>query len=432
MRVIAPLGGIRAWCGLLPLLGTVVSSAVAGEDAYRVTIRSTIKSASGAVAPTPPPASVFRTFGVSFRECPLSRDAAGNVDRVFRIYDLADADATKSTVVGLGAPPRQVIVDRRRGEELAHGIEGPLRASDVDFIAAHTWIPSLRGFLPPEGNAQDTWQANRESAAELAGLSEIESGLLECSDLGVQTAQGREIRQIAITGIVVGPCADGRTRNRIDAALALFEKTREIQSLTATGIREILGDNGQPKEALSVEYELVLAPLSGDKEFDPAVLSTLPTEPTEEMLALQWSDPELMLSFVFPRSWQARRTGERDVQLSQGASSVVLHPELEGKTPATRDYADEVVRYLTANRLPFTLVRQPQEVVSNAGRLGHFQFATTLERAPILLDYWVVSRGTRGATLAGRLEPDQASRLVNEIERIVRSVRFLSPRLDSQ
>ncbi|MFO0945929.1 MAG: hypothetical protein U1D30_08290 [Planctomycetota bacterium] len=177
---------------------------------------------------------------------------------------------------------------------------------------------------------------------------------------------------------------------------------------------------------------MTVAAVANDQEFTPAALAQLPKEPTDELLMLTWSDPELMLSFVFPRAWNVRRTGERDVLLSLGNNSLVLHPEPEGKTPTTVEYADEVNRYLTSNRHPYSTVRPPQEAVSAAGRVGHFQFATTLERNPIVLDYWVVQRGSRGATMAGRVESDQATRLASDIERIVRSLRFLSPRPDSQ
>ncbi len=68
-----------------------------------------------------------------------------------------------------------------------------------------------------------------------------------------------------------------------------------------------------------------------------------------------------------------------------------------------------------------------REASSPHGRIGHFRFEGTVDAQTTVLDYWVVARGSYGATLSARLAPLDAAKTSDEIEAIARSLAFSSP-----
>jgi hypothetical protein len=381
--------------------------------------------------------SVSATAHIVFREAPLAIVGSSQVTGKFRIYDEMTYKRTvgaREESLSLRPEARRVLFDRRNGE-LVFSPDAPLRLTELDLYGTHTAVEALRGLLPPAGHTPgNRWTAGPEAATEIAGLGTIESGSLECVEKESETNQS--YKRITVEGVLVGSSPDGRSRNLVSGEVEYDAASGQIVAVTATGAREILslGDKTTGAKTVGrfdVDYKMTIQPLPSDPELAPEALAKLPVEPTERLTDLEWSDPRLGILFRYPRRWELRVSPAGELLLSQGKSSLVVHVEPENRVPMTNDYLAETKKFLASSNVPAQVSREAREVVSNVGRLGNFQLVGRVESQATILDYWVVQRGTRGVTIAGRLAPEEASRLSEDLQSMARWVRFLSPPQES-
>jgi hypothetical protein len=102
----------------------------------------------------------------------------------------------------------------------------------------------------------------------------------------------------------------------------------------------------------------------------------------------------------------------------------VVTVESPGKTPTTSEFFDQVQKYAAQEKLSLKLTRPAADTPATDGNIGRFQFAGTVKNRESLLDYFVVTRGNRGATIAANANSEVPRALQDEIIAIVQSIRF--------
>lgn len=403
-------------------------------DTYRVSTKSTLKGYLELPDPKtnqPRRIAIDGTARVVYRERALRADAAGQIDRVFRVYDLVDYQRKvddQQQEAKLRDAVRRVALHRRDGAAVPYSPDGPLQWTEIDLIRTHIYAPLLDGFLgngPLKEGA--TWDAGKSAVAELTGLQPLESGVAACSYNGTVEFQGKRLGQIAFTGTVVGRTDEGRSRNTINGAAYIDQATSRLQSLRATGERALIDANDKVVGRLAVDYQHVMTPIAGDADLADDVVAKLPDEPGEAQTALLYEHAGLGARLLHSRRWLLESVRENQITLRHEADTLVIHVEAEGKTPALRQYHTEVLDYLRRAKFVLSQTTKPQEVVSEAGRIGRFRVEGELDRKPIVLDYWVVERGKRGATVAARLRPESVKNLAADVQKIARELEFTTP-----
>lgn len=400
---------------------------------YRVTLKNAMRGTLD--GPDGKPVAIVGEAVVVFRERAAE---PGGGDRSVRFYERMDyarsVDGAKLEL-RLRDKARRVIVDRDPNGETIYSPDAPLRMPEIDLIASQTAVGLLANLAaPPATGARDSWIVPEEAAAEFAGIARLESGRLEAADQGTVDHMGKPLRKLRISGSVIGPTPDGRGRNNLEGEALIDPSTKRVTRITARGTRQILGVGDKPIGRFEVDYELAVDPLDvdADAELANAWLNTIPNQPLATWIEVEWEDPRRGLLLRHGREWTERLSSSGDLVLTRGPNSVAIHPEEPGKVPSTDQYLAEARRYLEELKAAPRLTRPKREVESPAGRLGNFQLAATLDGAPTILDYWVVERGKRGVTIAGRLAIADAPALTAVLETLARSVRFLPSPADSR
>lgn len=398
---------------------------------YRVTLTNAMRGTLE--GPDGKPVSIVGEATVVFRERAAE---PGAVDRSVRFYERMDyarsVDGAKLEF-RLRDQARRVIVDRDPTGETIYSPDAPLRMPEIDLIASQTAVGLLANLAAPAGTgARDSWIVPEEAAAELAGIARVESGRIEAADQGTIDQSGKPFRKLRIWGSVIGPTPDGRGRNNLEGEALIDPVLKRVTRITARGIRQILGSGDKPIGRFDVDYELSIEPLESDAELADDWLTGLPGRPLGPWADVEWQDPRRGLLLRHGRAWTERLSSSGDLVLTRGPSSVAIHPEEPGKVPKTDQYLAEAQRFLEEQKAAPRLTRPKREVESPAGRLGNFQFAANLDGAPTILDYWVVERGNRGVTIAGRLAVADAPALSAELETMARSAQFLPSPADSR
>lgn len=373
------------------------------------------------------------TAKVAYRERILDVDASGRPTRTVRLYDVVEYErniADQQQKATLRPTVRRIVVDRRGAEELAYSPDGPLQWTEWDLLKTHEYVPAIVGLLPPSNAPKtQTWTAEKLAASELSGLQKVESGKLTCSWNGTIEHEGAKLGQIVFDGTLVGVSTEGRTRNTVRGALYVELSTMAASSLHALGILELLGDNDRVVGRLESDYQLMVRRIN-DPSVPSAAALKLTETPASTATHLVYEHPAMGIRIQHPRSWTLSSVDANRLTLENGTNSVAMNIEKEKRVPTLADYRREVRQHLEtlgSTGIKITAEGEPQEVTSTAGRIGRFRIEAINAGKPLILDHWVMERGSRGVTVASRLQPSEASNLSPEVERIVRSMEFFIP-----
>lgn len=370
---------------------------------------------------------------VVFRERAVREDANGQVDQVLRLYDkvefkrkLADQDQEGT----LRDAVHRIVLQTKDDTDIPYSLDGPLQWTEIDLIRTHTSVASINGLLPNgEVTVGSQWEATERAARDLSGLEPLDSGRLQCTYRGTIEHEGRLLGQIAFSGVLRGRTVDGPVKDAINGAMYVDVGTGRVASLRAIGERTVLDKDSKDIGELDVDYQVVVSYTPNDPELSDAVIRQIPPQPSDELTSLVLEHPLLGVRILHPRRWIMETVDGRDVYFRRGKNSLVLHVEETGKSPTPDQYEQQVGEYMKKEKIVATPVGKLRAVTSDAGTLGNFRLSATLKGEPRILDYWVVSRGNQGATLAAQLIDEDLQHSLGDVEQIVRQIEFIPPAL---
>ena len=98
-----------------------------------------------------------------------------------------------------------------------------------------------------------------------------------------------------------------------------------------------------------------------------------------------------------------------------------------GKTPTGKDFLTQVTKHIADQKFEANVTIPLDEKNLGDARISHFQFKGKIRDRPSILDYWVIQRGDRGATVAVNAAETAPKEAVEEMAPIVKSMTFFPP-----
>ncbi|MBY0586843.1 hypothetical protein K2X85_06685 [bacterium] len=416
-------------------------------DQYRVVNSSRFKgwaetalpdekpSPAGSKTP-PPPKELNRTefsgsSKVVFRERQLPSAPPADGTRLFRAYDIVEYARNlgeQEEKARLRQQVRRVLLDPMEKGFVIYSPDGPMRLAELSMLADHSHLPLLETFLPEkELKVGDTWPADSKALVELTGLDSVESGSVECKYEGEVTIQDIPYAQISATGSFIGITGGQRSRCNLRAGLYLDAKTNRFVSMRAVGKQETLGPEDKVLGEVQVDFQVLIEPADNDKELNDQVVTKLPTQATPDLLRLVFELPEKGFRLVHGRQWILQRVdGDRFFFAGPNVSFVVtLEPE--DKVPTVESYRDQVAHYMKDQKIE-TKPSQPPETKEIDGlSLSHFQYQAKIKDRPSLLDYWVLSMGNRGLTIASNAADPAPEGVLADLSAMIARIELFDP-----
>ena len=414
--------------------GTPVVRIQAG-DVYRVVSTSSV---SGQLTLPDPKTGRHRqlairgTTRVVYRERAIRVDNASAAARLLRVYEGVEYQRTvgdQSQQVTLRAAVRRVVLDSQDTDHFPFSPDGPLQWSEIKLIRGHAMLPVLEGLLPSgDLQTEKAWNATDAAARDLTGLLELQAGTLACAPKGTIEHQGKRLQRISVSGTLVGRTNEGRTRDRVNAAVYLDAASQRLDSLRAIGDREILGANDKVTGTLAIDYQIVVTRLQNDPELSGEAADAFAGTPTQAQADVLYENPNLGVLLVHPRVWQLVAVQENRMLFDTRGNTLTVHREAVGQVPTTQSYFEEVKKYLESAETTIAATTKVRERSSDIGRIGNFRIDVIMAGQPMVLDYWVVARDDQGASLSARIHEPDAERLLPGIERIAYNIQFSRPR----
>lgn len=367
---------------------------------------------------------------VTFREKLLDSDAKG-VRKLIRAYEevrfqrTVDGNEQEAT---LRDAVKQIIIERGPTRLEPFHATGHLQWSEVELILQHPNVPALETFLPdslPEVGKR--WPAPQSAVLELTGQHTMDSGDLQCEYKGIIEHQGRKLHQVALGGTVTGAVGPQKVRNSIRGAVYVDANTGRMVSFRAMGQQEVLGPEDKVLGTDQVDYQIVTRPIESDPKFTEQELANLPSL-SEDRLQLIFENEIMGLRFYHPRRWSLVPVPGPDVLLQSNQSTLIVHVEPVGETPTAKAYHSDVLKELEKAKITAQTVSPPREHSGDEGRIGTFRLRGDLAGQPTILEYWLVERQKRGATLAARIRESDWPSVQKDPEAIIRSVELFAPK----
>jgi hypothetical protein len=427
-------------------LGAVFAAVVAGPafgvewrpmapgEAYRVTTQSAFSGWSappaGEAGKKNPRVEFTGSSKIVFRERALQAPSGGRL-RFFRIYEASEyvrKTGGGEERGGLRPQVKRILLDPDKDGHVIYSPDDRLQFSELAMIDEHVRRPGLEAFLTTgELTPGRTWKAPPAAIIELTGVDEVVSGEVVCKVEKIMEIGSRRLLQISANGAVAARAGPARARCEIRGGLYVEPATGRFVSLRTIGKQETFGPDDQIVASLDVDYQVLVEPLADDPDLSDDAVASLPAAPSPEMLMIAFESAAHGVQFEHARRWSVQRIDPHQILLAAPDGAFVVSTSKESKTPATSEYFETVEKHLKDRNVQATLVRAARESTSEAGRIGAFRFEATLDGRPSVLDYWVVERKGRGATVAVNAARSAAPELLPEVERIVRTMRF-SPR----
>lgn len=416
------------------LVHAVTARATVVGDVYRVTTQSSFSGWNEVPAAVAGKSATKVTISgnskIVFRERAL-RDPVGEGIRLYRVYDSVEyirKTDKGNEKAGLRPAVRRVLLDPKQGGYLVYSPDVLLQFPELAMIDEHVHLRELETFLPTgELTAGRSWDASTSAIVELTGVDAVESGRVVCVVSGEIEINGRKFVQISANGRVVARSGPARARCDIRGGVYVDPSTGRFVSIRTIGRQETLGADDRVVSSLDVDYQVLVEPLAEDGDFAAADVSKLPSAPTPEMLQLVFDSPSHGVRFEHARHWLVQSVDPGRIVFAGPDVSFVVTAEADGKTPSTSDYFTQVEKFLKEQKIVANLVRPARESTSDAGRIGNFRYEATLKDRPSILDYWIVERKGRGATIAVNAAKSAAPERLGEVESIARRMSFAKP-----
>lgn len=367
---------------------------------------------------------------VVFRERILP-SRMGSALRLFRVYDSVEnsrrIDQTEDKA-SLRRAVRRILLDPEPGGYLLYSPDAKLQFPELAMFDDHFHLPALEEILDPgELTIGKTWNATAIALGEFTGVDSVESGQVKCKVEGVVPLVGKDYLQISAMGAFLGRAGPLRVRCNVRGGMYVDPNSGRLISIRVMGQQETLGEKDDVVASMEVDYQVLVEPITGDVELSDEAVAKLPAQPPEEALLLAFESVAPQVRFDHHRRWLLQRIEPGRLFFAGPEVSFVVTVEPEGKCPSIDEYFRQVQEHLAKEKLEASLARPARETKSEAGRIGHFRFEAALNQRPSILDYWVVERNGRGATIAVNAAKSVAKELLAEVEAIVRHMTFTKP-----
>ena len=372
--------------------------------------------------------AVNGTSAIDYYERVLTVNDSKQVKTTIRMYRKLDfqrkvGDQVQSS--SLRPEVRRLVILRHNQIEVPFSPDGPLTWNEMDLVRTDVFTPALAGLLPTQAvRPRDRWNATSFSVQELTDLDKIEEGTVACQLDQVTTVNGRRQARITFSGAVRGVGEDGPTRHNLEGFLVFDLETNHVSSLSVRGSQQLLDKEGKTIGKIEGTFVLTRQPDSC-KDLSDEALRPLKLEPNEDNTLLLYDNRELGVRFLHPRRWRVAGTSGRQIGVDENSGSgLLLTLGTLKETPSAPQFLQESKAFLEQQKAKVLRV-EPVKVMQ-AAPLSIEQFALEVEIGGqrVLMHYVVLRQASGGATIAARVLPKQQQLILQDIEKIARSLRL--------
>lgn len=401
---------------------------------YQVRLRVELSAQMTVPATKNRPAQTIKQVGSSdldYQERILELDRDGRVSRTLRWCSrmhFRRTTAGQEQELALRPAVRRLVILRKGHTEVPFSPDGPLTWGELDAVRTDVFLPGLTGLLSgKESRVGDRWLAATSALQELTDLDKIDRGELECRFDRLEQVAGRAVARVTFTGTVSGVGEDGKVEHRLRGYLLFDRQGGYLSELTLLGSAVLLDKDN--REVGQIDGRLVLQRRAGgDAEgLQDGALRGLKTEPDAENTALLYDNTRMGVRFVYPRHWKvAQEMGSQVALDTPEGNSVLVTIDPPQSVPTAAAFLDESRNWLIKQKGKVVQVYSPRRLRDRPA-LDGFALEVELGGQRLWLDYYVVTQPIGGATIAGRLLPEDLATVRKEVDRIARSVEITRP-----
>jgi hypothetical protein len=404
---------------------------------YRVRCRVTIKGQLMLPAeqgqPQPTRVDVVGGSSISYDERILSiKD--GKIDRTVRYYQEMkfDRQIGKNEQRGtLRDAVRRLVILRHKQFEVPFSPDGPLLWGEIDMVRTDVFTPALDGLLPAgKVRPSDSWVADLNAVQELTDLETLTDGRLTCKFSNLINYDSRSLARIDFQGRVTGVGEDGSAEHELDGYL-LFDLARQhLTYITMRGTHHMLDkDRKRSGGRVTGEFVLTREATPATDRLSDANLKGLTLEPNERNTLLWFLNPELGVSFLYPRQWHVAgvNSDKRQIGLDEKrGSGVLLTVDSAANIPQAAAFQKEVAASLAKQNLKVQRMG-PARTLSTGVETFLIEGEAAGKR--VYLQYYVVRQPAGGAVLTANLnlQVGDLTSVRQDVEQIARSLVLSAP-----
>jgi hypothetical protein len=378
----------------------------------------------------PKPLPVRGSSVIDYDERVLAVNKSGPVDKTIRIYRQADFQrkiGDRPQEATIRPEVKRLVILRLNHVEVPFSPDGPLMWGEIDLVRTDVFTPALAGLLP---NAPvrpgDRWKAANSAIQELTDMERIEEGQVECRFDRIAMFENRRQARLDFSGSVRGINEDGPNRQRLEGFFYFDLESQHLSYLSLKGVSLLLDKNGKEVGRVEGQFTLTRQVNSRCRELSDESVRGLKMEPTEDNTRLLYENPDLGVSFLYPRRWKVMGVRGRQVAVDEAnGNGLLLTVEAATQVPTGGQYLQESKDWLERQKAKILSVDLPRRLRGDTGELEHFALDVQLPSQKVLMDYYVIRQPLGGATLAARLLPSDSLEVKKHVDGIARSVTIL-------
>jgi len=372
--------------------------------------------------------SVNGTSAIDYHERILTVNNNQQVKTTVRMYRKLEfqrkvGDQTQAST--LRPEVRRLVILRHNQVEVPFSPDGPMTWNEMDLIRTDVFTPALTGLLPVQSvRLHDRWNAAGFAVQELTDLEKIEEGTVTCQLDQLATQNGRRQARISFTGTVRGVGEDGPTRHTLDGYFLFDLQSSHLSYLSVRGVQQLLDKDGKTAGKVEGTFVLTRHPESC-KELADEALRPLKLEPNEDNTQLLYDNPELGVRFLHPRRWRVAGVRGRQIALDENdGSGLLLTLEPLKQTPTAAQFLQESKSWLEQQKAKVLRVDPVRQLQGGPKAVEQFSVDVEIDKQRVLMHYLVLRQAKGGATVAARVLPKQQQVILQDIEKIARSVQI--------
>jgi hypothetical protein len=377
---------------------------------------------------TPRTLNVTGSSAVDYHERLLTIGDDKQVSKTIRVYKKLEFQrkvGDQPQQSALRPEVRRLVVLRHNQVEVPFSPDGPMTWNELDMIRTDVFAPALTGLLA-EGPVKvgDTWKAAAFAVQELTDLDRIDEGGLTCKLEQLATVAGRKHARIGFTGSVRGIGEDGPTKHALDGYLFFDLEANHVSYVSMTGVQHMLDKDGKTIGKIEGTFVLTRRP-EQLKELSDAALAGVKLEPSEENTQLLYDNPEMGVKFLHPRRWRVAGVRGPQIALDENAGhGLLMTVEPLKQIPTAMQFLQESKGWLEQQKAKILKVEQPKQIQAGPRSVEQFSLEVDISGQKVLMVYLVLRQGKTGATVAARVLPQQQALILQDIERIAKSVQL--------
>lgn len=362
---------------------------------------------------------------IQYDERILKLTADRRVERTVRHYQTLDFERK----VG-GEPQRtrlrpeaaRLVILRHNQYEVPFCPAGPLTPGEIELVRTDVFTPALAGLFPAQAvMVGESWRADTVAIQELTDLDKIEKADLKCTFERITTLLGRRNAHVKFEGKAKGVGEDGNALHDIVGSYYVDIDNGFLSYVYVKGVHHLLDKNGNATGKIEGIFVMTRQREPKSRELSDDSLRGLTLEPNADNTLLLFDQPHVGVRFLHPRNWRIAGMNDKQIGIDEArGNGVLITLSPAASTPTAALFRQESVQWLAKQNAK---ILREEKIQALGGGLELFGFEAEIGKERVLLQYYVMRQGDRGATLTARLLPGDAS-AQREAEKIARSLQL--------